>query len=295
MAKKKSLEYWIAQALTDQDKEVSCSQMSLMHIAVMPSGHAVPREVHTIHAKEGNTWDAGIIANMFTTKAELYSQNLGGSQTFMLVAKYGKNDADAEHPFVLTGVSGEFQGLVTHPPTPAGQVAQGMELTHAIVVRTFQMQGMLFDQATRQIESLTRRCEHLDEENREVFGLLRNEMMRQVQLQHEQKMKQMEYQRSTEERRMIIKFAPAVINGLLGREIFPQNAEDTAIIETLALAIPEEQIKQLQMLLPAPINGILYDRFIRALKEERASRELARRAAQEATAGELPEEGQGIQ
>jgi hypothetical protein len=49
------------------------------------------------------------------------------------------------------------------------------------------------------------------------------------------------------------------------------------------------------MLLPAPINGILYDRFIRALKEERASRELARRAAQEATAGELPEEGEGIQ
>ncbi len=46
-------------------------------------------------------------------------------------------------------------------------------------------------------------------------------------------MAELEYQRKTEERKRLLTVAPAIVNQVFGREVFPQAAVDSSMIETL--------------------------------------------------------------
>jgi hypothetical protein len=289
MAKKVSLQGWFAQALTDKNKEGSMSQITLMHLSVLPNGFQHPKEVYSLNANSDKPWSAEFLSSTFQTQAELYAQNLDGTQYFNLICKYHKNDIDAEHPFSINPKEGsEFHSLISHPANTAGEKAQGMSLLNMICGRSFTLleENMSFAKSIIEESRVARReivaeNAELRAENREMFTLMIEAAKKQVELDHVKRMDEMKFLRDAQERSMIIKYAPALINQFLGKEVFPQGVEDTAIIETIAQNIPEEQLQMITSMMPPLLGGPIMARLTRALKEEREAAQKAIEAGRE--------------
>lgn len=75
--------------------------------------------------------------------------------------------------------------------------------------------------------------------------------------------------------------APALVNSIAGREVFPQSSEDTALVDAIAEGVKPEQIAMLAHLVPPSLAGPLMDRLGRAL-DAKAEREKAATAAAKA-------------
>ena len=71
-----------------------------------------------------------------------------------------------------------------------------------------------------------------------------------------------------------MKFAPPLINTVLGKEIFPQSVADTALIDSIANHLSEEQIEMLATsnLFPPVVWGPLAQRLDHALKKKEEER-----------------------
>ena len=78
-------------------------------------------------------------------------------------------------------------------------------------------------------------------------------------------------------------FAPALINTLLGKEIFPQATADTSLVETIADNIKEEDIQKLAGVLPPELWGPLAVRM-----KAHIDKRLAEKAERERQMKELP-------
>jgi len=157
-------------------------------------------------------------------------------------------------------------------------VTQGMltQITH-----TFRVQAELIDRLMRQVQELSA-------ENRELFVALRQELERAVQLSHERRMRELEFVRTTEERRRIIKILPALANVMTGKEIFPISAEDTALVESLCENVSEEEIKTITMAVgqrSPELSALMISRFRDIQKKKIAEADEIRKIAQEATGG----------
>lgn len=289
---RKSLAGWLDDALRDPDKQSEPAQITLAHATVTSGGHTVLKDLHNIRRlpEDNKPWDADVIGKMFQTKAEVYAQDLDGTQKFVLIVKYknDKLDADAEHPFNITGDKG-FQSLSSYPAHEGGRQALGQDLLLSMARGFFGMMDAGNARYERLFDRMENMLNHSQNENREMFVLLRESAMREAQMKADHQMKVLEYQRSSEERKLILTLAPSLINTIAGREIFPQNTEDTALMNTIALNLPEEMIEKLKVFMPEPIGGLLYDRFTRALREKIAEEKLAQQ-----TAGLLPEGEGGI-
>jgi hypothetical protein len=86
-------------------------------------------------------------------------------------------------------------------------------------------------------------------ENREGFTLVKELLAAQALNRHEFKMKELEFERSTEERKKWLDFAPSLVNTILGSEVFPQSTEDTSLLESIADSLSEEDLMKLSSVL----------------------------------------------
>jgi hypothetical protein len=271
---RQTLQQWIHEALTDEDKLKPCSALSLVH-------RSGPREqeIHTtqLGAKQ---WDAQELAKMFLGKAENYAAELPGVQTFNLLAFYGNNPQwEAIKPFMVAGME-ELPGMATEPATKEGMVAQAMRHTEAMTqafmkqtqVLTGAMQAM-FEQVTRENISLRR-------ENQDATVIVRDAMLQLTGQRNEAVMKQLEFKRSSEERAKWLSFGPAFINTILGREVFPQQTADTALIDAIADNLTEDDIQRLAAtgVIKPEVWGPLAARMAKSLEKKRLAKEQAAQA-----------------
>lgn len=265
--KRKSLETWIAEALTDLDKEGACTAFSLVHKQGMAD-----HEVHTTRIQAGNARSPKELAELFRGKAETYSQDLAGSQTFVLHAFYGKSEPEASHPFTIAP-NNDTNGLATEAPTAQGSMQQGMRLTEQFVQATFRERQMMMQYQFQIIERLSHQNEKLAAENADAFEIVRTMLMDKVKLDHESRMREMQYARSTKEREKWLSFAPQLLNTVTGKEIFPQTTADTALVEAMAEAIPPEMLQHLSGMFPPEVVGTIMARFETHMKKKRLEQE----------------------
>jgi hypothetical protein len=284
--KKVSLQGWFAYALTDKSREEAMTQVTLVHMTTLGNGIQHPKEIASLKANIDKPWDAATLANWIETQAGLYAQNLKTTQEFNIICKYGKNDMDAEHPYQYDPEGGgEFHGLISHAATNAGEKAQGMQLLNMICGRSFTLleenmnfaRSMMEEYRTANREN-SAEIRQVRAENREMWQLVLAAAQDKVKLGHEQRMAEMKFHRDAQERMLIIRFAPTLINQFVGKEIFPQGTEDTSIIETIATSIPEDVLKMITSQMPPFMGGPILARLTRALKEEREAQEKAREA-----------------
>jgi len=278
---RKSMATWINEALTNPDKEGRISAISMVHMIGQQRGP----EMHTVRIQESGNYDGAVLEKVFRGKAETFSQDLDGVQTFALLAFYGgKNIEQDILPFkVLPQVDPATAGLTTEPPTPEGRLMQRMrwEDTQQTQVAALQMQvynrqRVMDDHSIRMMERMDAMlarsqsmCETLMRENGEAFTIVKELLNDKAIGQHNRQMEALEFQRATKEREAMLKFAPALINTVLGKEIFPQSTADTALIETIAENLePEHVAKLAELNLPPQLMGPLAARISKAMDDK---------------------------
>lgn len=269
--KAERLARWIRTCLVDPDKEgKKVSAFSVVHMIGM-----APKEIHTLKlgAKQWTDMD---IAKILLERASEYVFDLKGVHTFQILAFWdGSTEPGAHQPFVINNLNENSEvGLLTENPTDQGQRQQGMR--HVEVMAQMYMRGAsnLIDQQRMALERADRRISALEDENRDAFLIVKDMIQRSVDIDHEKKMKELEYRRSSEERKLLMKYVPALVNTALGREVFPQNVEDTTILEGMMEKLSDEEIKILTMkfgndpVLMGPLISRI-DRFRKKQEEEK--------------------------
>ncbi len=273
MAKRKTLEQWIAEVIVDPDKE-KFSGFSLVHMQGTSQ-----KEIHSYKWGGTGEIDAKHMASVFRGKAEAYCQDMPGVQQFQMLAFYsGKNEPEAFQPFTVN-VQSDHSGLATEGPSEQGQIQQRMRHNEALIQQTYRKQEHLDNYTLRLLDAADRRNAALAHENMEAFNIVKEMLMERALNEHTRTMEQLAFSRATEERKKWLSFAPLLINTLLGDNIFPQSTEDTALIEGLANAVTEEHIHKLMGLgLPNELMGPLAARVMKArekkAKEEAATKQL---------------------
>jgi len=276
---RKTLDKWLSEVIADPDKE-RVTRVVLVHMQGGNAGSLSPVEVDSFKFTATGSAEPKVLADRFRGKAEAYAQDLAGVQTFNIWVFYGtSNEPGARQPFMVQQSAEASQGgLWTEPPDGTGQTMQKMRQNEALFQQVYRRQQTLDDLALRR-EQFNEQVRHnLMAENMDMFGMMKDLMMQMGNQDHERRMTEMQYRRSSEERKKLLQFAPALVNTLIGKEIFPQSAEDTALIETLAEHITEEQVQMLGTLgIPAEAVGALNSRVAKAMKEKREAEEEIKR------------------
>ena len=276
MRQRVSLERWIHDALTDPDKEEKCSMISLVHVV----GQNNQKEIHTTKFGSGKVWAEKDLAEMFRGKAQTYCQDLPGVQTFQLMAFYGgSTQPTAFMPFTEGGKT-DYDGLMTEPPTPEGRLQMNKRNEQALISQVYRRQAQMDDYAIRIQETMCKgmqqaihAMQECTRENREAFGIVKDMLMEKALDNHKHNMAQLEYERSTAERRKWMQWAPALLNTVLGRNIFPQETADTSLVESIADALSDDDVMKLAGAIPPHLMGPLAARMEAYYKKKNAEKE----------------------
>lgn len=281
---KQTLDSWIHEAMTDGDKEAPISAFTLVHVV----GQTAEREIHTVRLGS-KQWTAADLAALLRHKAQSYCQDVTGVQTFCLLAFYGKEEPEARHPFLITGEL-DLNGS-TEAPDEKGIKQQSMRHLEANAQMYHRGTAHVMDVLIRSQEILARENAALRQENREGFTMMKELIAQQALNRHEHRMKELEFERSSQERKKWLSFVPSLVNTVLGSEVFPQNTEDTALIESIANSLSEEDLIKLSGILKPEVLGPISARLEKHYKEKQlqgttASKLLKGRSGEEDAAGD---------
>ncbi len=191
-------------------------------------------------------------------------------------------------------------GLSTEAPTEQGQIQQKMRWNDALQTQVYARQAAMDNHSIRMLEQMDKMLERgqmnelrLAAENMEAFTIVKELLNERANGQHTRVMEQQNYQRETNERSQLLKFAPVLINTILGKEIFPQSTADTALIETIAENVDDVMIGKLaEAGLPPVLMGPLSARIMKAI-EEKEKRENASSKVLPAYAGSAEQDING--
>lgn len=261
---KVTLEQWIGSALQDPDKLKSdgsiapCVGLSLVHMQGQSE-----REIHAVKFA-GRQVSEISLAKLIEGKCKADCQNIPGVQQYCLYMFYeGSIEPQARFPLQYCTEEGfAYKGLGTEGPTKEGQIMQGMRLTEAIVQGTFRTLTQILTTSAQQNEQLANELRVERGESREMFLMLRDMLKQQVELEHEKRMAEMKMQQGLADRQALMRLAPALINTIVGKEVFPHGMADESIIEAVAEKLtPADMEKLMSLDLPPLVMGPILSRI----------------------------------
>lgn len=267
-----TVEQWIAEALQDNDKGSPCTALALMHVR---AGGVGEEEIHTKELK-GGTANYKQLAETFVNKACGFSQDLPGIQTFRMLAFYGKSEPQSSFPFTcLEGslTAGQDAGFSKHEPTPTGLLGQLMAHNERLATINAQMvQTMAVNALQKDKDMMAERAE--------MNIIMRDVLLNQRKENQAMAMEQLKFQRESEERAMVGRLLPGMVNHLTGRELIPQTHADSEFLDAIVSRLQPDQIKMLVGLglLSETEATVLVER-LRKVREEQAKRQAILREA----------------
>jgi hypothetical protein len=251
---------WLRNALSDPDKPCTCTQLSLAH-----SDRGLDREVKSRPFATGVQWDVNDLAEEFYNYAiEDCKDDKGVEHLYKLLAFYGDKDTvPAEKRFRITpyGEDGTFEYL-NDAPDAKGALAQAMRLSEQLVQGSFRLIAQVHGSSAAELAALRT-------ENRELFTMAKDLMIKISESDHDREMKRLEFERSTAERKQWLGYAPVLVNTILGKEIFPQSTVDTTLVEAVAESMSEDDLKILATKLKPEHWGPLASRLEKYYKEKK--------------------------
>jgi len=254
--RRKTLEAWIDEAITDPDKDGKCTMISLVHMIGMQE-----KEIHTTKFGGGKAWTANDLGAMFHQKASAYCQDIPGIQTFQLIAFYGdRTTPQAFQPFTIS-VNRDANGLTTESPTEQGRLQMSMRNEQRVLDQVYRRQQTMDEHSIRLISQQTNIIQSLLSENRDAFNIVKDMLMAKALDEHNRTMDQLKFERQTIERKKMMGWVPALANTILGREIFPQSTADTSLVESIADSLNEDDIGRLAASLKPELWGPLAARM----------------------------------
>jgi hypothetical protein len=264
MKKRQTVEQWIREALTDDEKDKECSAVALVH-----KNNGMDEEIYTIKLNAGRAWAPEDMADVFRHKAEGFSQDLIGVQTFCLLAFYGGSEPQARFPFVLQGrLSYDADGFGTEQPNESGKTQQNMRLTEAIVQGSFRERLYTFDTMSKVIDQLSNFSARTVKQNEELLDTLKVLIVEKATNNHAFTIEQMKMQRENVMLSEGMKLLPPVLNRLTGKEVFPQSTSDTALIEALVDSLTPDMVEKLSSTLPPSVWALVGQRVAEVLEKK---------------------------
>lgn len=265
---RQSLGDWLTEVVNDLDKGGRCTSLAVVHMkgAVEDVIH-VKKVPEKIVADDVYKW-----ADVLEDIAENYAAGLSGAQTFCIYAFHGNSERPtAKRPFIKKGYT-ELEDGMTESPTAKGLLTQMMRHVEAMSARTNEKDRIVFESLARTLDIKTRENEAIRRENIDNFGLIKELVLGLAGKQHEQRLAEIAAEQSALLRNEIVKWIPRLINTATGREIIPQNTDDTLLVEDLIDAVMASgdlgsALPALQnMKLPGPLMAKLATRIQRGFE-----------------------------
>lgn len=250
---------WVRRVLSDpmitRDGERKCVALALMH---MTGGIRTEVQAMKLGAK---TWDPNQLAEMFDNLATEHAAGLAssesgsGEETYQLVAFFDDLPDVPQSPLPLMKRTGPTvhadESIVTEPPTPRGEVGQNMRERSAWMQFVLEMNARMFSTMTGVIERQNSRLAAVEKENQDAFQIAKEMILEKAADSHDQRMKELAFERSSEERARIMKALPPLVNKVFGKEIFPNSTVDSSLLEALVESSDENQLTRIiEALLP---------------------------------------------
>lgn len=263
---------WLRQRLSDPDNGGPCTKLVLMYDRAN-----MEEEVQTTKFSSGVQWKPEELADKYHNIAQDHVKDVQGIEHhFRLLAFFEEPVTDGtkvEHcktkRFKITPWSSNGEvgfDLISDEATPRGALAQGMRLSEQIVQGTFKLLGQTMGSAAHETQVLR-------EQNMKLFEMMQGLMVKAAESDEERQIKRLTFERETRERAQWLSYAPALVNTLLNKEVFPQNTVDTQIIEAAAENLSEQDIQLLATKIPQHLWGPMAARFEKHLKEKRLKEE----------------------
>ena len=264
---------------TIEEVDGALAALVLFHYS---SANADISEIDGIRSNQTNLgWgDCEKLSARFGSVAQRFARGIsgGGQQQFQIHAVYGTSQKPKRvYPFLKMGQINFMNttaagGLATDPPTPMGMNQQAMRWGERLVDRTFGYGEKLMDSQQRALDKRDTTIENLTKENRDLFLALRQVLIDTVKLEHDKRINELQFLRSSNERAKLIRLLPALANGIAGRQIFPENAEDSALVRELAEVSDPETVEKLRSILAVKspeAAALLMNRFEEKQKERK--------------------------
>lgn len=271
---------WVSEQKTCVEQTGELSALVLCHF----NGSGAEQQIYGITSKSPpEIWgDAERLANVIDQAATRHAKGMPGSQQYELRAIFGDAVQPSRFlPFQRMGnVMGVGpQGLGTEPPTEIGQRMQGMRHAEQTTQMMLGYGSKVMHSQQAAIDSRDKMILDLQKQNGELMVALQTCVTKMMQDQHSMRMQELENARKAEFQKQLMHLAPALLNTIAGKEIFPQSTEDTSIITFIAENISDDEVRLLTAGLANKPGGdkvaaVLVDRFgrhKRKLQEERAA------------------------
>jgi hypothetical protein len=252
------------------DRGEKCALLALVH----KLGNR-EQEVMRVLINSASPVDPEETAAMFRGRAESHAQDLPGLQYYCVLAFYAdKSEPFTRQSFKIAGEEDSY-GLATEGPTPTGLVQQHMRHLEGMTRISQLHTEQLFDKMHRMNEMLMNQNVKLMEEQGDVLDLAKQLIMEKATEQHKHEMEIKKYERISQHINSALKILPPLVNTLTGREVFPQSTADTALVDSLAETITEEQVGKLAQILTPQQLGLFAARMEKTLKDKREAKEQA--------------------
>lgn len=268
MARKQSLQQFFEFALSDPDKPKALSMIALVHKVGMRD-----EEVFSCAVGDGGrSPDPLKLAELFQSRADTYAQELPGVQMFQVLCFYGEDQRTHGNRYIIAVNNNQDptqNGLWTENPDAQGQTMQRMRHTEWGMQQIFNRQATLDNYSLRMIEMMTAYQGKLMHENAEAYGIVKEMMMGKIADDREFQIRVMKEKEGAHTRQALMTAMPALINNITGKEVFPESAEDTAIISAIAENVEEEHLPFIKSILPQPVVALLMPRITKELEKKK--------------------------
>lgn len=265
----KNLQTWIEDFLSETEKKCT----ALVCLYEVPNGGT--KEVHT-QSIQGRTWDTDLLYRMFKNMAENHVQDRPGLHTFLIQACYDNNPVPSKTGTFLVSDGelkngGSGRGVITEHPTNTGLVAQQMRHVENMMQTNNTLVQTMAGTWVSERRSIIEENSALRAEVNDSFAVIRDILMQQNEREHKMRLEALDFQRTSEERAMMIKMAPSLINTMTGKEVIPNNVGDSAIIDAMCEKLTDEQVNFLvdMKFIPEHMKPILLARGAK-VREDKA-------------------------
>lgn len=261
-----SIQSWIEEVANDPAKSKPCTGFALSHVV-----GTTRKEVDSV-LFGSKSWTTEELAKRFKYKADNHASELPGVQYFELAAFYGTTEAQAFKTFRINGAL-EYDGISSEGPTGQGMFQQGMRHLEAMTQATFRKDAHMFETMKEVVDIVTKRYHEASVELRDATQIVNQLVREKIESEVKQDKERLEYERSTQERKMWLGLLPPLANTITGREIFPQSFADSKMVEAIIDSLDEEQIAQLGGILKPEQMAIFANRATNRLRQLREKRE----------------------
>lgn len=214
------------------------------------------------------------LSEFFISLAETDSQTSQNVVYYAVLSFFDKNQTpQGRFPFEMQGASIVGRGGV-EPATADGERMQRMRQSEGMYGFALSMVRESFSAMLSTNRILSEENGRLRHESADTIELARETILRQAAEAHDLRMQELQFARSTEERKKIMQLAPVVLNKILGKEVIPTGVADTSLFESIANDLSADELEMLLGFLQTKkirpeVIGLLADRLTTMIDDKK--------------------------